>query len=284
MRWGDGRVGVGEDGGVTTLSDPTLASVVELIYGDQSRFHSLEALLLGVDLKRAEYSAPLWVNADSYWGRLVVPVYGARIAAARGDAQADRALLDLVEATVERFLAGESLAKKSLPQWFPRLRKALLVDGYRMTVSRAGSGGLEAATRCRLKPTAQLPVRLAERMALLETELEVRGLQTALDHLRKALAHYPRERFSACEKRLRAALTQLTAYAAGTGDLDATRNVRHLVDTGRLTIADGTRLLHDLRGLTSEDPYPHRNRADATRFRVQLTLVRATALLAQLEA
>ncbi|MEU1429815.1 hypothetical protein ABZ412_22310 [Nocardia sp. NPDC005746] len=75
----------------------------------------------------------------------------------------------------------------------------------------------------------------------------------------------------------------MTAYATGTGDLDGTRNVRHLVDTGRLTIAEGTRLLHDLRGLTDEDPFPHRTRADATRFRVQLTIVHATALLAQVQ-
>ncbi|MFE3001542.1 hypothetical protein ACFXG4_41985 [Nocardia sp. NPDC059246] len=268
---------------MTTLSDPTVASVVELIYGDQSRFHSLEALLLGADLKRPEYGVELWVNADSYWGRLVTPVYGARLAALGGNAEADRALLDLVEVTVARFLQGESLARKSLPAWMSALRTALLEDGYRMKIDRVIGAGPEASVRCRLKPTAWLPVRLAERVALLETELEVRGQQTALDHLRHAVKHYERGRFPACEKRLRSALQQVTAYAAGTGDPDGGRNVRHLVDIGRLTIAQGTRLLHDLRGMVVEDPFPHRTRADATRFRIQLTAVRAGSLLAQVE-
>ncbi|MFE3193182.1 hypothetical protein ACFXHA_29545 [Nocardia sp. NPDC059240] len=268
---------------MTTLSDPTVASVVELIYGDQSRFHSLEALLLGVDLKRPGYRAELWVNADSYWGRLVTPVYGARVAASEGDAQADRALLDLVEVTVARFLRGESLARKQLPAWLAGLRGALLADGYRMKLDRAGATGPDGEVRCRLKPTPWLPVRLSERVALLATELEVRGQQTALDHLRQAVKHYERERFSACEKRLRAALRQITAYAAGTGDLDEARNVRHLVDTGRVSIAAGTRLLHDLREMAVDDPFPHRTRADATRFRVQLTETRAAWLLGKVE-
>ncbi|GAB2449058.1 hypothetical protein [Nocardia tengchongensis] len=268
---------------MSTLSDPTLASVLELIYADQSKFHSLEALLLGVDLKRPEYQVDLWVNADSYWGRLVGPVYGARMAASGGNAEADRALLDLVEVTVARFLQGESLQRKLLPAWMPRLREALLADGYRVKVDRVPGEGLDGTVRCRLKPTATLPVRFADRVALLETELEVRGQQTALDHLRAAVKHYGRGRFPACEKRLRAALLQVTAYATGTGDLDGTRNVRHLVDTGRLTIAEGTRLLHDLRALTAADPYPHRTRADASRFRVQLTVIHATALLAQVQ-
>ncbi|MVU77471.1 hypothetical protein GPX89_09445 [Nocardia sp. ET3-3] len=270
---------------MTTLSDPTVASVVELIYGDQSRFHSLESLLLQVDLKRAEYlEGALWVNADSYWGRLVTPVYGARVAAVGGSAQADRALLDLVEVTVARFLQGESLARKHLPAWMPGLRKALLADGYRMKVDRVvGGGGTEGGVRCRLKPTPWLPIRLVERVELLSTELEVRGQQTALDHLRQAIEHHERGRFPACEKRLRSALQQITAYAAGTGDLDGARNVRHLVDIGRLTIAEGTRLLHDLRGMVVEDPFPHRTRADATRFRIQLTEVRAAWLLSKVE-
>ncbi|WP_433672500.1 hypothetical protein ACQP06_13345 [Nocardia sp. CA-136227] len=268
---------------MSTLSDPTVASVLELIYGDQSKFHSLEALLLGVDLKRPEYGVPMWVNADSYWGRLVSPVYGARVAAQGGNAEADRALLDLVEVTVSRFLQGESLQRKSLPAWMPELRRALLADGYRMKIDRVTGDGPDGTVRCRLKPTGELPVRLADRVTLLETELEVRGQQTALDHLRAAVKHYGRGRFPACEKRLRSALLQVTAYATGTGDLDGTRNVRHLVDTGRLTITEGTRLLHDLRGLTGEDPFPHRTRADATRFRVQLTLVHATALLARVQ-
>ncbi|AYF76214.1 hypothetical protein D7D52_22915 [Nocardia yunnanensis] len=259
-----------------------MASVVELIYGDQSRFHSLEALLLEVDLKRPEYrNGHLWVNADSYWGRLVTPVYGARLAALGGSAEADRALLDLVEVTVRRFLRGESLARKQLPPWLPRLRAALLVDGYRMKIDRGG--GAEGEVRCRLKPLPWLPLRLAERVALLCTELEVRGQQTALDHMRQAVKHYERQRFAACEKRLRSALRQVTAYAAGTGDLDEARNVRHLVDTGRLTIPAGTRLLHDLRDMLVEDPHPHRTRADATRFRIQLTATHAAGLLAKVE-
>ncbi|WP_157514125.1 hypothetical protein [Nocardia concava] len=267
---------------MTTLSDPTLASVVELIYGDQSRFHSLEALLLGVDLKRPEYRGELWVNADSYWGRLVTPVYGARMAALGGSAEADRALLDLVEVTVARFLQGEPLQRKHLPAWMPRLRAALLVDGYKLKIDRFGVGA-EGGVRCRLKPTAALPIRLADRVALLATELEVRGQQTALDHLRQALEHHERGRFPACEKRLRSALRHITAYAAGTGDLDVTANVRHLVDTGRLTIAAGTRLLHDLRALVSDNPFPYRTRPDATRFRIQLTVARASTLLAAVE-
>ncbi|MEC3914470.1 hypothetical protein [Nocardia sp. CDC160] len=268
---------------MTTLSDPTLASVVELIYGDQSRFHSLEALLLGVDLKRPEYRGELWVNADSYWGRLVTPVFGARQAALGGNAEADRALLDLVEVTVARFLQGESLARKHLPGWMPGLRKALLVDGYQMKIDRAGVIGQDGGVRCRLKPTAYLPIRLEEQLNLLATELEVRGQQAALADLRQALKHHERERFQPCEKRLRSALQHITAYAAGTGDLDATGNVRHLVDTGRLTVAEGTRLLHDLRTMVVSDPHPHRTRPDATRFRIQLTLVRATALLARVD-
>ncbi|MGW4249397.1 hypothetical protein [Nocardia sp. NPDC004722] len=268
---------------MTTLSDPTVASVVELIYGDQSRFHSLEALLLGADLKRPEYRGELWVNADSYWGRLVTPVYGARVAALAGSAEADRALLDLVEVTVARFLRGESLARKQLPAWLAGLRGALLVDGYRLKLDRPGPAGPEGEVRCRLKPTPWLPVRLAERVSLLMTELEVRGQQTALDHLRQAVKHYERGRFPACEKRLRAALQQVAAYAAGTGDPDGARNVRHLVDTGRVSIADGTRLLHDLRGLVVDDPFPHRTRPDATRFRIQLTAARASWLLGRVE-
>ncbi|BAW08158.1 hypothetical protein [Nocardia seriolae] len=264
---------------MTTLSDPTVASVVELICGDQSRFHSLEALLLGVALKRPEYRGELWVNADSYWGRLVTPVYGARMAALEGNAEADRALLDLVEVTVARFLQGESLERKHLPAWLPGLREALLTDGYRMKLDRMGDG----AVRCRLKPTAWLPIRLEEKVSLLATELEVRGQQTALDHLKQAVKHYERGRFPACEKRLRSALQQVTAYAAGTGDPDPAANVRHLVDTGRVTVTAGTRLLHDLRAMLVSDPFPHRTHPGATRFRIQLTEVRATWLLARVE-
>ncbi|MFI1919739.1 hypothetical protein [Nocardia sp. NPDC020380] len=268
---------------MTTLSDPTLASVVELIYGDQSKFHSLEGLLLGADLKRPEYEVPLWVNADSYWGRLVTPVYGARLAALNGDAEADRALLSLVELTVERFLQGELLERKHLPIWVGELRSELLADGYRLKIGRVGNGLQEAAVRCRLKPTAELPVRLTERLAVLETELELRGQQTPLDHLRAAAKHYEKGRFPACEKRLRTALEHLTAYAAGTKEMDSTRNVRHLVDTGRLDIPAAARFLYDLRSMTDKDPHPHRTRADAARFRLQLTVIRASTLLTRLD-
>ncbi|MFC9999522.1 hypothetical protein [Nocardia sp. NPDC127526] len=267
---------------MTTLSDPTLVSVAELIYGDQARFHSLEGLLLSVDLKRPEYQVELWVNAESYWGRLVTPVYGARMAALGGNADADRALLNLVEVTVEKFLRGESVERKQLPSWLPDLRSALLADGYQLRIERVGDGP-DATGRCRLRPTNRLPLPLAEQIALIETELELRGQQTPLDHLQQAIARYAARDYTACEENLRTALEHLTAYAAGTQNLDSTKNVRHLVDTGRLTVREGTRLLRDLRVLTSDNPHPHRTRTDAARFRIQLTAARATTLLEHID-
>ncbi|MEV6066105.1 hypothetical protein AB0L82_06085 [Nocardia sp. NPDC052001] len=268
---------------MTTLSDPTLASVVELIYGDQAKFYSLEGLLLSVDLKRPEYTVEMWVNSDSYWGRLVTPVYGARMAALAGNADADQALLNLVEVTAQKFLRGESLERKQLPPWLSTLRAALLVDGYQLRIETVGGTAPDATLRCRLRPTHRLPVALAEELALIETELELRSQQTPLEQLQQASKAYARRDYTACEEHLRSALDHLTAYAAGTQDLDSTKNVRHLIDTARLSVREGTRLLRDLRLLTSLNPYPHRTRADATRFRIQLTATRAATLLSHIE-
>ncbi|WP_405138821.1 hypothetical protein [Nocardia sp. NBC_01388] len=268
---------------MTTLSDPTLSAVLELIYADQSKFHSLEGLLLSVDLKRPEYTAAMWVNAESYWGRLVTPVYGARLAALAGSAEADQALLNLAELTAQKFLRGESTERKQLPPWLPGFRAALLTDGYQLRIERSGDQPGEAVIRCRLRPTHRLPLQLAEQIALIETELELRGQHTPLDHLQQATRCYSRRDYAACEEHLRATLDHLTAYAVGTPEPDSTKNVRHLVDTSRLTVRDGTRLLRDLRIMTATNPHPHRTRADATRFRIQLTATRAKTLLSHIE-
>ncbi|MRH89566.1 hypothetical protein GFY24_19310 [Nocardia sp. SYP-A9097] len=268
---------------MTTLSDPTLAAVVELIYGDQAKFYSLEGLLLSVDLKRPEYTVEMWVNSDSYWGRLVTPVYGARMAALAGNADADQALLNLVEVTTQKFLRGESTERKQLPPWLATLRATLLVDGYQLRLEKVSGTAAESSVRCRLRPTQRLPVALAEQLALIETELELRSQQTPLEHLQQATRAFSRRDYPTCEEHLSTALDHLTAYAAGTQDLDSTKNVRHLIDTSRLSIRAGTRLLRDLRLLTSPNPHPHRTRADATRFRIQLTATRAATLLSQIE-
>ncbi|NNH71165.1 hypothetical protein HLB23_15030 [Nocardia uniformis] len=263
---------------MTTLSDPTLELVVDRIRGDQTKFHSLEALLMHTDLKRPEYQVDMWVNTESYWGRLVIPAYGARQASLQGNAEADRAVLLLVEYTVERLLKGQSVERRDLPPWVSDLRAALLFDGYDLYIDSVGTPA-DGEVRCRLRPTDVLPVPLAEKVELAEIELELRGQQKSLEQLHEATECYLRRDYPACDEHLATAMELLVAYAVGSLDDDLTKNIRHLVDTNRLPIAVATRLLRDIRTMTSENPYPHRTRADASRFRVQLATVRASTLL-----
>ncbi|MFI6866680.1 hypothetical protein [Nocardia sp. NPDC050406] len=263
---------------MTTLSDPTLELVVERIHGDQSKFHSLEGLLMRTDLKRPEWHTDLWVNTESYWGRLVIPAYGARLASRAGDAEADRAVLTLVEFTVERILKGQSVARKELPPWIAELRAALLFDGYELYIDTVDEPE-DGTVRCRLRPTDVLPVPLAEKVALTEIELELRGQQAVLEQLREATECYLRRDYPACDEHLATAMELLVTYTVGGADDDLTENIRHLVDTNRLPIAEATRLLRDIRTMTAENPHPHRTKADASRFRIQLVTVRAARLL-----
>lgn len=263
---------------MTTLSDPTLELVVERIHGDQTKFHSLEGLLMHTDLKRPEWKVDLWVNTESYWGRLLVPAYGARLASLAGDAEADRAVLTLVEFAVERLLKGQSVERKDLPPWIAELRTALLFDGYELYIDTVGDPA-DGEIRCRLRPTDVLPVPLAEQVARTEIELELRGQQAVLEQLHEATECYLRRDYPACDEHLATAMELLVAYTVGSQDDDLVKNVRHLVDTNRLPIAEATRLVRDIRTMTAENPHPHRTKADASRFRIQLVTVRAAKLL-----